>query len=489
MPVEVITLDDEVTYIQVLEQGPPGPPGPQGDMGLTGQAGNTVLYGTIDPVTGIGVDGNFYINTTTSYFFGPKLNGKWPAGVSMIGAPGPPGVQGPQGKTIIYGATDPTAGVGSDGDSYINTTTHFLFGPKAAGAWPAGTSLVGPQGPQGVPGLSGAATVIVSPTPPVGVVDNTFWWNSTNGQLYVRYNDGNSTAWVIAAPQPDVAAYLMKTGDAMLGQLLLAADPTAPLGAATKAYVDAHGGVGGTPDLSGLVQKSGDTMTGNLKINKAGPGLLLDRTDATSDAINLQRAGKNRWALQGGINAESSGNVGSDFYLYRFNDAGVVIDAPLSIERATGRVGMPSMPLFIPHGFVDVGGSNSLQLWVDTAPPFGLAWRYNEAGSYRTCWDNTNNPGGLTTSGYQKFKSGLVLQWGYQSGNGADYWMNFPIQFPSYVYYAAAMARNSVSYGQTLTSVMRDDVTTASVVFQMRSITAGAVTGHATSFFWFALGV
>lgn len=33
-----------------------------------------------------------------------------------------------------------------DGDFYINTNTSFLFGPKTAGVWGAGTSLVGPAG-------------------------------------------------------------------------------------------------------------------------------------------------------------------------------------------------------------------------------------------------------------------------------------------------------------------------------------------------------
>jgi hypothetical protein len=30
-----------------------------------------------------------------------------------------------------------------------------MFGPKASGAWPAGTSLIGPQGPQGIQGIQG----------------------------------------------------------------------------------------------------------------------------------------------------------------------------------------------------------------------------------------------------------------------------------------------------------------------------------------------
>lgn len=44
------------------------------------------------------------------------------------------------GPKIVYGAGVPTAGVGADGDSYIdnsNPLVPVLYGPKAAGAWPA----------------------------------------------------------------------------------------------------------------------------------------------------------------------------------------------------------------------------------------------------------------------------------------------------------------------------------------------------------------
>jgi hypothetical protein len=56
---------------------------------------------------------------------------------------------GIDGKTVRYGTVDPVATDGVDGDFWINTTSHFIFGPKASGAWPAGTSLVGPAGSGG----------------------------------------------------------------------------------------------------------------------------------------------------------------------------------------------------------------------------------------------------------------------------------------------------------------------------------------------------
>lgn len=143
-------------------------------QGLQGLDGHTILALTRDPVASDGKDGDIAINTTTSKLFAPKAAGAWPAGVSLVGATGPAGPTGAtgatgatgpagptgatgpagaDGKTIRYGAADPAAADGVDGDFWINTTTHTLFGPKASGAWPAGTSLVGPAGSGGSTGL------------------------------------------------------------------------------------------------------------------------------------------------------------------------------------------------------------------------------------------------------------------------------------------------------------------------------------------------
>lgn len=75
------------------------------------------------------------------------------------GNQGTQGNPGADGKTIRYGTTAPANGLGVDGDFYINTATNFIYGPKAAGVWPAGTSIVGPQGPQGNPGTPAATTI------------------------------------------------------------------------------------------------------------------------------------------------------------------------------------------------------------------------------------------------------------------------------------------------------------------------------------------
>jgi len=85
------------------------------------------------------------------------------------------------------------------------------------------------------------------------------------------------------------------------------------------------------------VAKTGDTMTGDLTINKSLPSINLDRTDANDAVIRGRRGGLNRWVLDlGDLTAESTGNVGSNFDIYRYNDAGTFIDASLTINRASG---------------------------------------------------------------------------------------------------------------------------------------------------------
>src|SRR5262245_9072957 len=93
----------EVKVITVPEQGPPGIQGTQGEPGIDG---NTVLYGNTAPSVAQGKDGDFYINTTTNYIYGPKQFSVWPAGTNLVG---------PQGATGATGATGSTGPQGTQG--------------------------------------------------------------------------------------------------------------------------------------------------------------------------------------------------------------------------------------------------------------------------------------------------------------------------------------------------------------------------------------
>ena len=67
----------------------------------------------------------------------------------LAGTNGTNGTNGADGKTVRNGTGVPSAGLGVDGDFYIDTAADAIYGPKTAGAWGSATSLVGPQGPEG----------------------------------------------------------------------------------------------------------------------------------------------------------------------------------------------------------------------------------------------------------------------------------------------------------------------------------------------------
>jgi hypothetical protein len=50
------------------------------------------------------------------------------------------------------------------------------------------------------------STVFVSDSPPGSAPDSSLWFESDTGSLYIKYNDGNSTQWVIVAPSTSAIA-------------------------------------------------------------------------------------------------------------------------------------------------------------------------------------------------------------------------------------------------------------------------------------------
>lgn len=67
---------------------------------------------------------------------------------------------------ILSGTGVPGAGLGVDGDFYIDTAADNLYGPKSGGAWGSATSLVGPAGSTGPAGPIGVQhTQLIVPYP------------------------------------------------------------------------------------------------------------------------------------------------------------------------------------------------------------------------------------------------------------------------------------------------------------------------------------
>ncbi|KYK43426.1 hypothetical protein A1D31_18585 [Bradyrhizobium liaoningense] len=280
----IVVADYQVEVVQELEQGPPGPQGPQGTpstipgpQGPKGDPGNTVLYGPVDPVNSDGVNGDFYINTTTHFMFGPKAANVWPAGTSLIGPQGVPG------NTILYGAADPTGAIGINGNFYINTTTHFMFGPKAGGAWLPGTSLVGPQGPQGNQGNQGIQgntgqrgsafyTGAGAPGAISGQLNGDNYLNTTNGDVYTL------TAGAWGSPVGNIRGPQGVQGPPGAG------DVVGPAGATDNRVATFNGATGKLVKDSGIAISGGQMSPVSFIAGPTGKAVRLQGVQDASEA-------------------------------------------------------------------------------------------------------------------------------------------------------------------------------------------------------------
>ena len=112
------------------DEGEQGPAGEDGQDGTDGEDGREITDITYDQGT-----------NTLTFSFNRGANET----VSGVG-----GVNGEDGATILSGTVDPVASDGNDGDYFFNTTSKVFFGPKVDGAWPAtGTELDGEKGDDG----------------------------------------------------------------------------------------------------------------------------------------------------------------------------------------------------------------------------------------------------------------------------------------------------------------------------------------------------
>src|SRR5262245_16562943 len=106
-----------------------------------------------------------------------------------------------------------------------------------------------------------------------------------------------------------------------------------------------------------FVARSGDTMSGDLKIDKVNPLLTLNKTGAGQIcAILGTGAAANRWSIQmPNGDAESTGNAGSNFVINRFADNGALLPPAFQITRSSGTVSLIG-PLSIQSGLVNCFG-------------------------------------------------------------------------------------------------------------------------------------
>jgi hypothetical protein len=141
------------------------------------------------------------------------------------------------------------------------------------------------------------------------------------------------------------------TGNLTINGTTTVTTPTAPLHAATKGYVD-----GFLPRTAGPSYP----LTGNLYVGGSYPGVVLNK--AVSGEYNGfygSLGGLTRWLLRfGDTAAEAAGNVGSDFNLMRYDNAGVYLGGGMHMTRATGVTVFTSDSVYKPNGGPFLAGSD-----------------------------------------------------------------------------------------------------------------------------------
>jgi len=101
---------------------------------------------------------------------------------------------------------------------------------------------------------------------------------------------------------------------------------------------NAYGRVSGA--WAQVLPLTGGTLTGALTISYANPQFVVRKAASGQGSYIYGNNGATaRWlVLLGDTAAESGSNVGSDFSITRYNDAGAAIDVPLRITRSSGLI-------------------------------------------------------------------------------------------------------------------------------------------------------
>lgn len=153
-----------------------------------------------------------------------------------------------------------------------------------------------------------------------------------------------------------------------------------------------------------ITRSTGVVNIGNSGLSSGGLILCTGNYAATGPItavrgyfIQTTTNNTNRWGMTADTAAESGSNAGANFNLRRYSDAGVLIDIPLTISRATGLVTLADGAA-IPAGQLVIGSSGSVNgLAVLNGPgngPRGLDMQTNGSERWRVIADGAAEAAG-----------------------------------------------------------------------------------------------
>ena len=111
-------------------QGETGATGPIGPQGIPGKDGALILFGNGTPAESFGKDGDMYLDQAGSELYGPKTDSGWGTPLQLTGQKGDQGDAGAPGSQFLSGAVDPSTGEGAEGDYFLNQESGDLLVPR-----------------------------------------------------------------------------------------------------------------------------------------------------------------------------------------------------------------------------------------------------------------------------------------------------------------------------------------------------------------------
>ena len=115
------SVDGGITWTQpYLISGTPGTPAVDGDDGLDGLDGAAWLQGVSDPTGGVGSIGDWYMNTTSFDIFEKTGASTWTSRGNLKGGTGDDGVDGHTVQVQVGGSVWGQANPPEDGDIWID---------------------------------------------------------------------------------------------------------------------------------------------------------------------------------------------------------------------------------------------------------------------------------------------------------------------------------------------------------------------------------
>lgn len=251
--------------------GAAGPAGVNGKDGTDGDDGSNGTNGTNGADGDDGADG------------APGVKGD----------PGADGDDGADGSAILKGTGAPAAGLGVDGDLYIDTVSRDVY-QKAGGAWSIITNLSGgPAGPKGDPGTPGTngtdgtdgASVRTGSGAPAAGLGNVgdVYIDSTTGDLYAKSAGGWTKTGSLKGPAGMDGAGVTLRGADWFAFALTAAFADAPQLITSEAYTKTSS--------SATFTFTGASQHGRLAFQTAGSflpgGVNLSSFEALSLSASL----------------------------------------------------------------------------------------------------------------------------------------------------------------------------------------------------------